>query len=169
MNLNMLSSALPKEWLEISCNKLTTNELVVPAIDVDQTSFFSANLTGPGVPLLSLTATSTAANNLLCGSNASFSLASNSYTCPQPGFIYVTLFVDCSANALTSYTLSLQLNGGIVDKASSVRLAAGTNVALTLPFMLSVAQGDVLTYVLSNDQAPNPLSIDVLRFCGKYL
>jgi len=145
MNLQLLESPLPKPWLNIVCDSLTTNNLITPAGSSSCFCLFrtlgalfipagASSLVGANVSTIPLT--------------PNVNLATNEYTCPSSGLLELSLNTRMSSNpnSLGGVTIAFTKNGAPLGFGYDTGFTAGApnSGTLSLSVILSVNAGDVL-------------------------
>ena len=153
MNLQSLSSGLPKPWLDIACNKITCNELVV-AVQPSNSQLFQL-VQGVSSPAVGSTTALCDVNQIV---NPNVNLVANTYTAPVAQFVDVSLKGVTSlgnnvTNPLISPLVTLTVNGVDVAGAvviNTITLPAFGSIASNLNTIVQLQAGDVLGYRVTN-------------------
>ena len=151
MNLQQLQSNLPKPWLDIQCNKLTCNEIVVPVLPSNVQLFACYQ---------SVARPATASQKILCDTvliaNPNLNIATNVYTAPSTQFVQVTLQgvigLGASGATITS-SVTLTVNDLTQPTPTMVQsVAVGSNglTPITCSGIVRLNAGDRLGYSVDN-------------------
>jgi len=167
MNLQMLQSPLPKNWLDVSCRRLTCEEIVLEQQPVSN-HLFQCHLSSPSpTPALS-----TVLCDVLTVPNANFNINTNTYTSPtaQTIFLSANFTTACGAVAIqVSPALSFTVNGIVQNSGAStscsVRLDAFGSISNSLTNIIQLNAGDTVGLRYSNVVLPGAFNQSV-SFCG---
>lgn len=150
MNLEQLSSPLPKPWLEISADKITCRELVVSGGSVGGafSSYQAGSLNLLGVPY-------TAVAQVPTITNPAYNPSTNIYTAPAAQTLsftmsYVMGWPVASTDIVTA--VSIRKNGvdtTFISGCKSLQGASATN-GISISGIIQLQAGDTLGYFITN-------------------
>lgn len=167
MNLQQLESALPKPWLNIQCNRLTANEVVVPVASKATFAYYSAV---SNIALPSLANLQTVCNQISI-LNANYNVATNIFTAPRAVDLLCTFAITVASTAAQNlaYSVVFIVNGLNLAQneyiQNLVAVPAFTQQTLTISCPVSLNVGDTVGYVFTNLGA-GPFLYSTPRFSG---
>jgi len=155
MNLQQLESALPKPWLNIQCNSLTANQVIVPPASKTTFAYYSANT---NVPLAAGANFQTGCNQISI-LNLNYNVATNIFTAPRAVDMICTVAVTVAATTLQniSYYVGFIINNTSLlqneYQQNLVSVPAFTAQTLTISCPVSLNAGDTVGFIVVNNGA----------------
>lgn len=166
MNLDSLTSDLPKKWLHIQCDKLTANVVETPAGPVSTQAFSAySNISVP------LPGVSNSLPNTITIDNPNYDNNVASYTAPSAQFVQFTwqmVLQGIGGGATCQTQFFMSLNGITQIETLNRQTFQGNNATGTIysSAIIRMAAGDVVTWTFTSGGVVGVWNVYPVSFSG---